>query len=88
MDQLENISDTELSVFVKTFIEQGLVDIDEMMSELQLIDRQLTVLRSKALLTRKSPSTKAQLEALIRCHHSGERALWNSRSKKYSFVKS
>lgn len=88
MEELTCITDDEYPILAKVIIEgQGSnPDPDKVLKELQLIDRGLIVIKSRSLLTRKSPTVRQQLDALIENHATGRQPFWDARSRKYVFA--
>jgi hypothetical protein len=61
-------------------------DLEKTLADLELIDNMLTILKSRSLLTKRSPTVRKHIDALVYCHLTGKRALWMSSRQKFHYI--
>ena len=62
-------------------------DLEEILEDINLIDRMLIFQQSRTLLMKRSPKLHQQLDALIHCRVTGQQAHWDSRKREFNFSK-
>lgn len=82
MKQFQLIGDKELPTLFKVVMEENHDNLKETVNDLEFIDRALTLQKSQSLMSRKSPSFKKQLDALLEFHATGEKPQLHGKNYK------